>query len=187
MTYDVNPGDGAFYGPKIDFKLKDALKRKWQCATIQCDFTLPDRFDLTYVGADGERHRPVMLHRVILGAIERFMGVLIEHYAGAFPVWLSPVQAVIQTVTDRQIPFGEEVYRKLMEAGIRVERDFRNEKLGYKVREAQSQKIPFMLVIGDREVEGRKVSPRQRDGKNLGPMDADSFIGMVEDLCARYQ
>ncbi len=187
MTYDVNPGDGAFYGPKIDFKLKDALKRKWQCATIQCDFTLPDRFDLTYVGADGERHRPVMLHRVILGAIERFMGVLIEHYAGAFPVWLSPVQAVIQTVTDRQIPFGEEVYRKLMESGIRVERDFRNEKLGYKVREAQSQKIPFMLVIGDREVEGRKVSPRQRDGKNLGPMDADSFIGMVEDLCARYQ
>ena len=124
MVYEINEGDGAFYGPKIDFKLKDALKRKWQCATIQCDFTLPERFDLSYIGADGEKHRPVMLHRVILGAIERFMGVLIEHYAGAFPVWLSPVQAILLTVTDKHIPYGEKVYRQLVDAGIRVERGF---------------------------------------------------------------
>jgi len=187
MSYDVNPGDGAFYGPKIDFKLKDALKRKWQCATIQCDFTLPDRFDLTYVGEDGERHRPVMLHRVILGAIERFMGVLIEHYAGAFPVWLSPVQAVIVTVTDKHIPYGQEVYRQLIDAGVRVEGDFRNEKLGYKIREAQLQKVPYMLVIGDREVESRRVSPRQRDGGNLGAVSVDEFIKLIADKCSNFK
>lgn len=187
MAYDVNVGDGAFYGPKIDFKLKDALKRKWQCATIQCDFTLPERFDLSYIGPDGEKHRPVMLHRVILGAIERFMGVLIEHYAGAFPLWLSPVQAVLMTVTDSQIPYGEKVYRQLLDAGIRVERDFRNEKLGYKIREAQMQKVPFMLVIGDKEVEASTVSPRQRDGKNLGPMSPDQFIALVEETCRKYE
>jgi len=187
MAYEVNVGDGAFYGPKIDFKLKDALKRKWQCATIQCDFTLPERFDLSYIGPDGEKHRPVMLHRVILGAIERFMGVLIEHYAGAFPLWLSPVQAVLMTVTDNQIPYGENVYLQLLDAGIRVERDFRNEKLGYKIREAQMQKVPFMLVIGDKEVESSKVSPRQRDGKNLGPMGPDEFISLVRDKCSRYE
>jgi len=187
MAYEVNVGDGAFYGPKIDFKLKDALKRKWQCATIQCDFTLPERFDLSYIGPDGEKHRPVMLHRVILGAIERFMGVLIEHYAGAFPLWLSPVQAVLMTVTDNQIPYGENVYLQLLDAGIRVERDFRNEKLGYKIREAQMQKVPFMLVIGDKEVESSKVSPRQRDGKNLGPMGPDEFISLVREKCSRYE
>jgi threonyl-tRNA synthetase len=187
MAYEVNVGDGAFYGPKIDFKLKDALKRKWQCATIQCDFTLPERFDLSYIGPDGEKHRPVMLHRVILGAIERFMGVLIEHYAGAFPLWLSPVQAVLMTVTDNQIPYGEKVYLQLLDAGVRVERDFRNEKLGYKIREAQMQKVPFMLVIGDKEVESSKVSPRQIDGKNLGPMGPDEFISLVRDKCSRYE
>lgn len=187
MIYDVNPGDGAFYGPKIDFKLKDALKRKWQCATIQCDFTLPERFDLTYVGEDGERHRPVMLHRVILGAIERFMGVLIEHYTGAFPVWLSPVQAVIVTVTDKHIPYGKEVKQQLLDAGIRVEGDFRNEKLGYKIREAQMQKVPYMLVIGDREMASRQVSPRQRDGENLGAMDAGAFIAIVQEKCSQYK
>ncbi len=187
MAYEVNVGDGAFYGPKIDFKLKDALKRKWQCATIQCDFTLPERFDLSYIGPDGEKHRPVMLHRVILGAIERFMGVLIEHHAGAFPLWLSPVQAVLMTVTDNQIPYGEKVYLQLLDAGIRVERDFRNEKLGYKIREAQMQKVPFMLVIGDKEVESSRVSPRQRDGKNLGPMGPDEFIALVREKCSRYE
>lgn len=187
MSYDVNPGDGAFYGPKIDFKLKDALKRKWQCATIQCDFTLPDRFDLTYVGEDGERHRPVMLHRVILGAIERFMGVLIEHHAGAFPVWLSPVQAVIVTVTDKHIPYGQEVYRQLIDSEIRVEGDFRNEKLGYKIREAQMQKVPYMLVIGDREVESRQVSPRKRDGGNLGAVSVDEFTKLIKDQCSNYK
>ena len=187
LAYDINEGDGAFYGPKIDFKLKDALKRKWQCATIQCDFTLPDRFELNYIGADGEKHRPVMLHRVILGAIERFMGVLIEHYAGAFPVWLSPVQAVIVTVTDSQIAYGETVYRNLLEAGIRVEKDFRNEKLGFKIREAQVQKIPYMLVIGDREVEGAQVSPRQRDGKNLGSLSIGEFVALVDEKCRQYE
>lgn len=187
LPYDINEGDGAFYGPKIDFKLKDALKRKWQCATIQCDFTLPDRFDLTYVGADGERHRPVMLHRVILGAIERFMGVLIEHYAGAFPVWLSPVQATVLTVTESHIEYGETVYRRLLDAGIRVERDFRNEKLGYKIREAQTMKVPYMLVIGNKEVESGSISPRQRDGQNLGMMDPDDFIKLIEEKARRYE
>ena len=186
MSYEINEGDGAFYGPKIDFKLKDALKRKWQCATIQCDFTLPERFDLTYVGADGEKHRPVMLHRVILGAIERFMGILIEHYGGAFPLWLSPVQAVLVTVTDRHIPYGETVCSQLLEAGIRVESDFRNEKLGYKIREAQTQKIPYMLVIGDKEMASGQVAPRERGGDNLGAMPVSSFIELVQDRCRRY-
>jgi len=187
MVYDINEGDGAFYGPKIDFKLKDVLKRRWQCATIQCDFTLPERFDLSYIGPDGEKHRPVMLHRVILGSIERFIGVLIEQYAGAFPVWLAPVQASILTVTDRHIPYGEEVYKQLLDADIRVERDFRNEKLGYKIREGQVQKVPYMLVIGDKEVEARTVAPRQRDGKNLGPMSIDAFVSLVRDKCAQYE
>jgi threonyl-tRNA synthetase len=187
MTYEVNVGDGAFYGPKIDFKLKDALKRKWQCATIQCDFTLPERFDLSYIGVDGEKHRPVMLHRVILGAIERFMGVLIEHHAGAFPLWLSPVQAVLLTVTDKHIPYGEEVKKRLSEAGIRVEGDFRNEKLGYKIREAQMQKTPFMLVIGDREAASGQVSPRQRDGKSIDSIGVEAFIALVREQCAQYQ
>jgi threonyl-tRNA synthetase len=187
MHYEVNEGDGAFYGPKIDFKLKDALKRKWQCATIQCDFTLPERFDLSYVGEDGEKHRPVMLHRVILGAIERFIGVLIEHYAGALPIWLAPVQAVLVTVTDKHIPFGNEVKQRLLEAGVRVEGDFRNEKLGYKIREAQMLKTPFMLVIGDREVASGQVSPRQRDGQNLGAIDVEAFIAMVRRQCAEFR
>ena len=187
MTYEVNEGDGAFYGPKIDFKLKDALKRKWQCATIQCDFTLPERFDLSYIGEDGEKHRPVMLHRVILGAIERFMGVLIEHHAGAFPLWLSPVQAVLVTVTEKHIPWGQEVRKRLLDAGIRVEGDFRNEKLGYKIREAQMQKTPFMLVIGDREMTAGQVSPRQRDGQNLGSIDVEAFIALVREQCAQYR
>jgi len=187
IPYEVNEGDGAFYGPKIDFKIKDALKRKWQCATIQCDFTLPERFDLSYIGEDGEKHRPVMLHRVILGAIERFMGVLIEHYAGAFPLWLSPVQAVIATVTDKHIPWGEEVKRILADAGIRVEGDFRNEKLGFKIREAQMQKTPFMLVIGDREMAAGKVAPRQRDGKSLEAMTPEEFIALVEGQCSQFK
>ena len=187
ISYDINEGEGAFYGPKIDFKLKDALKRSWQCATIQCDFTLPERFDLSYIGPDGEKHRPVMLHRVILGAIERFMGVLIEHYAGAFPVWLSPVQAVLLTVTEKQIPYGEEVYSQLIDADIRVKKDFRNEKLGYKIREAQTQKNPYMLVIGDREVDSKSVSPRRRDGKNLRSMSVDDFVLLVREKCSKYQ
>ncbi|MBN1828621.1 MAG: threonine--tRNA ligase [Deltaproteobacteria bacterium] len=187
IPFEINEGDGAFYGPKIDFKLKDVLGRKWQCATIQCDFALPERFDLTYVGADGDRHRPVMLHRVILGSIERFIGVLIEQYAGAFPLWLSPVQALLLTVTDRHIPYGEEVYRKLLDAGVRAERDFRNEKLGYKIREGQIQKTPFMLVIGDREVEGKTITPRQRDGKNMDALTVEDFILHVRERVDRHE
>ena len=187
MSYNVNEGEGAFYGPKIDFILKDALKRSWQCATIQCDFTLPERFDLSYIGDDGGKHRPAMLHRVILGAIERFMGILIEHYAGAFPVWLSPVQAVLLTVTEKQIPYANEVYSRLVEADIRVEKDFRNEKLGYKIREAQMQKVPYMLVIGDREVNSKGISPRQRNGGNLGSMSVGSFTSLVREKCGKYE
>jgi len=183
IAYDVNAGDGAFYGPKIDFKLKDALKRKWKCATIQCDFTLPERFDLSYIGPDGEKHRPVMLHRVILGAIERFMGVLIEHYAGAFPVWLSPTQCVLLTVTDKHIPYAQTVHDKLIASGIRSERYFDNEKLGYKIRQAQLQKIPYMLVIGDKEMDAGAVAPRTRDGKNMGAMPVDQFITLVHQTC----
>ncbi len=183
LPYEINEGDGAFYGPKIDVKLRDALNRKWQCATIQCDFTLPERFDLTYVGRDGERHRPAMIHRVILGAIERFIGVLIEHFAGAFPVWLSPVQAVILTVTDRSIPYGESLLRELKQSDVRAEADFRNEKLGFKIREAQLQKVPYMLIVGDQECEKGGVTPRLRDGRNLDFMTAAEFIGLIEEDC----
>jgi threonyl-tRNA synthetase len=179
LVFDINEGDGAFYGPKIDVKLKDALNRRWQCATIQVDFAMPERFDLTFVGSDGERHRPVMLHRVILGAMERFIGVLIEHYAGAFPVWLSPVQAILLTVTDRHIPYAESVSQELLRKEIRVERDFRNEKLGFKIREAQLQKIPYMLVIGDREEKEGTLSPRKRSGEAMKAMRVEEFISQV--------
>jgi threonyl-tRNA synthetase len=178
--FEINEGDGAFYGPKIDIKLRDALDRRWQCATIQCDFTLPERFELTYVDADGEKKRPVMVHRVILGAIERFIGVLIEHYAGSFPTWLAPVQATIVTVTDNQIPYAEAAFNTLRAAGIRVQKDFRNEKLGFKIREAQLQKIPYMLVVGDKEVESGLLAPRFRDGKNLEGMTPEQFIAFIE-------
>jgi threonyl-tRNA synthetase len=187
LRYEINEGDGAFYGPKIDIKLKDALDRRWQCATIQCDFTLPERFDLTYVGKDGERHRPVMLHRVVLGAIERFIGVLIEHYAGNFPLWLAPVQAVVVNVTDNQAAYAEAVHRQLRAAGVRVKLDLRNEKLGFKIREAQFEKIPYMLVIGDKEMADGTVSPRFRSGQNLSPMTPEAFEQFVLDECKQYR
>jgi len=183
LPYNINEGEGAFYGPKIDVKLKDVLGREWQCATIQCDFALPERFDLTYVGSDGERHRPVMLHRVILGAIERFLGILIEHYAGAFPLWLAPVQAVIVTITDRDLEYAESVYQQLNDAGIRVEKDVRNKNLRLKIREAQLQKIPYMLVVGDKERENHGVSPRHRSGKDLKMMNIQDFIALVKKEC----
>jgi len=178
--FEINEGDGAFYGPKIDIKLRDALDRRWQCATIQCDFTLPERFELTYVDADGEKKRPVMVHRVILGAIERFIGVLIEHYAGSFPTWLAPVQAIIVTVTDNQIPYAQAAFDTLRAAGVRVQKDFRNEKLGFKIREAQLQKVPYMLVVGDKEVESGLLAPRFRDGKNLEGMTPEQFVSFIE-------
>lgn len=183
LQYDINEGDGAFYGPKIDVKLSDALGRKWQCATIQCDFTLPERFDLVYIDKDGQKHRPVMIHRVILGAIERFIGILIEHFAGAFPTWLAPVQATILTVTDRNNAFGEKLLETFKNADMRVKADFRNEKLGLKVREAQLQKIPYMLIVGDRECEEEGVTPRMRDGKNLSFMSAEEFVNLISKEC----
>ncbi|MDW7709505.1 MAG: threonine--tRNA ligase [Deferrisomatales bacterium] len=181
IPYQVNEGDGAFYGPKIDVKLKDALDRRWQCATIQADFTLPERFDLTYVAPDGERRRPVMLHRVILGSIERFIGILIEHYAGAFPTWLAPVQAVLLPITDRHIPYAQKVQGILRSRGLRAELDDRNEKLGYKVREAQLQKIPYMVVVGDKEVEQEAVSPRLRSGEARNLVPLDEFVRQLEE------
>jgi threonyl-tRNA synthetase len=188
MPFTINEGDGAFYGPKIDIKLKDALDRRWQCATIQCDFTLPERFDLAYTGQDGERHRPVMLHRVILGAVERFLGVLIEHTAGAFPTWLAPVQARILTVTDAHDAHAAFVLDRLRDAGIRTEADTRNEKLGFKVREAQLEKIPYMLVIGDQELEQAGVNVRLRSGENLGMTGVDEVIRIIlEDCQAQFK
>lgn len=181
LPYQVCEGEGAFYGPKIDIKLKDALGRAWQCATIQCDFTLPERFDLTYVGADGDRHRPVMLHRVVLGSLERFLGVLVEHFAGAFPVWLAPVQAILLPITDRVHDYAQEVAQKLKAADLRVDIDLRPETLRYKIREAQLQKIPYMIVVGDREAEKRTISPRLRDGTELKDLEIDTFVNRLQE------
>jgi threonyl-tRNA synthetase len=183
FSYKVNEGEGAFYGPKIDVKLRDVLDRQWQCATIQCDFALPERFDLTYVGPDGQRHRPVMLHRVVLGSMERFMAVLIEHYGGAFPSWLAPIQAIVVTISERNESYGWEVYEKLLNAGVRVEKDLRNESLRFKIREAQLQKIPYMLVVGDKEADQKGVCPRTRSGKDLGLMTVGRFIELLESEC----
>ena len=186
LPYEINEGDGAFYGPKIDVKLKDALDRKWQCATIQCDFTLPERFDLNYVGSDGEKHRPVMVHRVILGAIERFIGVLIEHYAGNFPLWIAPVQVKVLNVTDNQASYVQQVCDELRLKGVRVQSDLRNEKLGFKIREAQMEKVPYMLVIGDKEVSEGTVTARHRSGKNLEPMKPSEFVQFIQSECESY-
>jgi threonyl-tRNA synthetase len=174
LPYDINEGDGAFYGPKIDVKLKDALGRKWQCATIQCDFALPERFDLTYMDRDGQKKRPVMLHRVILGAIERFLGILIEHYAGKFPVWLAPVQVLIMTITDEQEVYAKQLFDAMIQDEIRAELDVRNEKLNLKIREGIMRKIPYLVILGNKEVTGRVMSVRARDGqeeKNVAPAD----------------
>ena len=179
--YTINPGDGAFYGPKLDFHLQDSLGRTWQCGTIQLDYQLPGRFDLTYVGADGEPHVPVMIHRVVFGSIERFIGIITEHFAGAFPVWLSPVQVKVMPITDRSADYAKEVAVKLSELGVRVETDLRNEKIGYKIREAQMQKLPYMLVVGDREAESGKVAVRTRTGEDLGAMSFDDFAAKILD------
>ena len=180
-TYIVNPGDGAFYGPKLDFHIEDSLGRTWQCGTIQLDYQLPGRFNLEYVGADGEKHCPVMIHRVVFGSIERFIGVITEHFAGAFPVWLSPVQAVVMPITDRVNDYAEEVAAKLNDLGFRVESDLRNEKIGYKIREAQLKKMPYMLVVGDKEKESGCVAVRTRTGVDLGAMPLDDFISRLRE------
>ena len=184
--YIVNPGDGAFYGPKLDFHIQDSLGRTWQCGTIQLDYQLPGRFNLTYVGADGEDHVPVMIHRVVFGSIERFIGVITEHFAGAFPTWLSPVQVKVMPITDRTADYAKQVCEKLCALGVRAETDLRNEKIGYKIREAQMQKIPYMLVVGDREAEAGKVAVRTRKGEDLGAMDFDEFSAkLLEEIKTR--
>mgnify|MGYP000345434969 FL=1 len=181
MEYVVNEGDGAFYGPKIDFHIKDSLGRDWQCGTIQLDFQMPERFDLNYIGQDGEKHRPVMLHRVVFGSIERFIGVLIEHYAGAFPTWLAPVQVKILTISYRQKEYADELVKQFMKEGIRAELDDREEKIGYKIREAQLQKIPYMLIIGEKEVEANAVGVRARKEGDIGQMPVKEFISKIKE------
>ena len=178
-TYIINEGDGAFYGPKLDFHIKDSLGRTWQCGTIQLDYQLPDRFNLEYTGSDGEKHTPVMIHRVVFGSIERFIGVITEHFAGAFPIWLAPVQVKLLPIADRHHEYAFEIAKKLEAKGIRCEVDTRSEKTGYKIREAQLQKIPYMLLMGDKDIEGNCVSVRKRGEGDIGAMGVDEFVEMA--------
>ncbi|HSF10790.1 MAG TPA: threonine--tRNA ligase, partial [Nitrospirales bacterium] len=180
-SYQEDPGEGVFYGPKIDVKIQDALGRSWQCSTVQIDFNNPQRFGLTYVGEDGKPHQPIMIHRALLGSIERFFGILLEHYGGAFPVWLAPVQIMVLPISEKHQAYAQEVEKKLREEGCRVALDLRNEKIGLKIREAEKAKIPFMIVVGDREAEAEKVSVRQRNGKNLGTMSALDVVTLIRD------
>ncbi|MGL5511648.1 MAG: threonine--tRNA ligase, partial [Sporomusa sp.] len=176
MTYKINPGDGAFYGPKIDFHLEDSIGRTWQCGTIQLDMLMPEKFDLTYVGEDGLKHRPVMIHRVVYGSLERFIGILIEHFAGAFPIWLAPMQVKILPISERHADYAHELAQIMRDNDIRVEVDDRNEKIGYKIREGQLEKVPYMLVVGDKEAEARTVAVRKRGQGDIGSTPVDSFI-----------
>ena len=180
LEYTVNEGDGAFYGPKIDFHLEDSIGRTWQCGTIQLDFQLPQRFEMEYVGEDGQKHRPIMVHRVVFGSIERFIGILIEHYAGKFPVWLSPVQVKILPITERQEEYARALYSEMKANGIRAELDLRNEKIGYKIREAQIEKVPYMLVVGEKEAQDKLVSVRRRDKGDTGAVPAEEFISQIK-------
>lgn len=184
VPFKVNEGDGAFYGPKIDFHLKDSLGRTWQCGTIQLDFQMPEKFDLTYIGEDGQKHRPVMIHRVAFGSIERFIGILTEHFAGAFPLWLSPVQVRVLPITDKHALYAEEIAKKLLALGIRGESDPRNEKIGYKIREAQTQRIPYMFVIGDKEMANNTVAVRKRGEGDIGVRPTDEIIDLIRSEIA---
>ena len=182
LAYEMDEGGGAFYGPKIDIKIKDALGRYWQCSTVQFDFNLPERFDMNYIGVDNQPHRPYVIHRALLGSLERFFGMLIEHYAGAFPVWLAPVQAKVVPITDKQIEYAKAVRDKLLAAGMRVEIDARSEKMGFKIREAELEKVPYILVIGDKEMQQDAVAVRERGGKDAGVMNVDEFIRRAADI-----
>ncbi|HAN91448.1 MAG TPA: threonine--tRNA ligase, partial [Nitrospira sp.] len=179
VAYEVDPGEGVFYGPKIDIKIKDVLGRSWQCSTVQVDFNNPERFKLAYTGEDGKAHQPIMIHRALMGSIERFFGILIEHYAGAFPTWLAPVQAVVLTITDNQQEFAAKIVSTLKSHGFRVEADIRNEKIGFKIREAEKNKIPYMLVVGDKEVQSGMVSVRGRSGANHGSLPIEAFLELL--------
>ena len=181
LDYVVNEGDGAFYGPKIDFHLEDSIGRTWQCGTIQLDFQLPQRFELEYTGADGEKHRPIMIHRVVYGSVERFIGILIEHFAGAFPTWLAPVQVRVLPISDKYLDYAQKVAAALTDAGVRVDVDTKSEKIGYKIRQAQQvDRVPYMLVLGAKEVEANSISVRDRKGETT-TMDPDAFINQVVD------
>ena len=183
VPFVVNEGDGAFYGPKLDFHLKDSIGRTWQCGTIQLDLQMPQRFDLTYVGSDGEKHRPIMIHRVVFGSIERFIGILTEHFAGKFPLWLAPVQVRLLTVTEKFVPYAEEVLKRLEEAGIRAELDARNEKIGYKLREARNERVSYLCVIGEREAEAGALTVRSAKVGELGEMSVSEFVEkLIEEI-----
>jgi threonyl-tRNA synthetase len=184
IDYRINAGDGAFYGPKIDFHLMDCLGRSWQCATLQLDFQMPERFELEYTGPDGDKHRPVMIHRTVLGSLERFIAILTEHYAGAFPLWLAPVQVVVMPITDRAQDYAQSVADSLTGAGLRVECDFRSEKIGHKIRDAQLHKTPYMLVLGDKETESGLVTVRKRSEGDVGGASLDDFIAMLKEEIA---
>ena len=179
--YTINPGDGAFYGPKLDFHISDSLNRTWQCGTIQLDYQLPGRFNLEYVGEDGEKHVPVMIHRVVFGSIERFIGVITEHFAGAFPTWLAPVQVKVIPISEKHLEYAAKVKKALDDAGLRAEVDGRNEKMGYKIREAQLQKIPYMFVVGDKEAENGTVSLRSRKDGDKGAVDLSDAVKMISE------
>ena len=187
MPYKINEGDGAFYGPKIDFHIKDCLGREWQCGTIQLDFQMPERFELSYIGEDGEKHRPLMLHRVVFGIIERFIGIITEHFAGAFPMWLAPVQVKILPIADAHHEYANKLVEKFEAVGLRVEVDNRNEKIGYKIREAQLEKVPYMLVVGDKEVEANSVGVRSRKDGDLGAMSVEDFIAKAVKEVDNYE
>ena len=186
LDHSIDEGGGAFYGPKIDVKIRDAIGREWQCSTIQLDFNLPERFDMHYVGEDGERHRPIMIHRALLGSVERFFGILIEHFEGKFPAWLAPVQVVVMNITDRQAEYVGQILEYLKNQGVRVEADLRNEKIGFKIREHTLQRVPYLLVVGDREAEAKTVAVRTRGGKDLGSMSVEDFTGNLQtELASR--
>ncbi|MEW6053558.1 MAG: threonine--tRNA ligase [Nitrospirota bacterium] len=181
LAFEIDPGEGVFYGPKIDIKVKDSLNRPWQCSTIQVDFNNPERFDMTYRGSDGREHRPIMIHRALMGSLERFFGILIEHYAGVFPVWLAPVQVQILTIAERHADYAQELSVILRSAGIRTELDLENEKIGYKIRNATIKKVPYLVIIGDKEVTEKKIAIRKRTGESTGPFTPDEFLGMIEE------
>ncbi len=187
LHYEVDDGGGAFYGPKIDIKIKDALNRSWQCSTIQLDFNNPDRFDMNYRGGDGKEHRPIMIHRALMGSLERFFGILVEHYAGNFPVWLTPTQVAVLSIGERHEPFAREVVQQLNGQGFRVQIDADNEKIGYKIRRATMKKIPYLVLLGDREVEERKITVRKRDGENIGPYTIEEFAGFLSEAVRNKQ
>ena len=186
LDWDLQPGEGAFYGPKIEFSLKDCIGRVWQCGTMQVDFSMPGRLDADYVSEDGSRQVPVMLHRAILGSMERFIGILIEEYAGAFPAWISPLQVAILNITDNQAEYAEKLEKSLKEKGFRAKSDLRNEKIGFKIREHTIQRIPYLLVVGDREVENNLMAVRTRDGEDMGTMTMEAFVEMLTgDIASR--